>query len=727
MPHGGGSPYEDFHEEQRLGKVYDSNLVRRLMVYARPYLKWIILAIVVVLFLSSLQIVQPYITKIAIDRYIIFNNAKLNLSDTTQSVVRVVRERYKDELLPLADDGWYLFNSKELDPRFTAELKALGFLGREKYYIIESSKMKGEAGDSVRAIIARHRDSFESTARAGTYILSYSNLRDLPKSDLKRLRRHDLRGILNIGLLYILLLIVLFFTKYGQIYLMTWVGQNILFDIRNALYKHLQQLSLRFYDSNPVGRLVTRSTNDVNVLNEMFTSVLINLFSDLFKLIGIAVFLLVMNWRLGLLILALLPFVMAVTLLFRIRFRDAYRKVRVKIAAINATLSEHLSGIRVIKAFAREKENMRRFEEKNREYYKANMYQIVVHGLFSPIIVLFRNIGLGLILWFGGGQVVQNLLPLGSLVAFLSYLEMFFQPINALAEKFNIMQSAMASSERIFQIMDTEPDIVEPENPHTSERVRGDIEFKDVWFAYKRLPDDSDWDWILKGVSFRVMPGQSVAIVGETGAGKTTIISLLSRFYDVQKGSISVDGIDVRKWSLANLRSHIGVVLQDVFLFARDIKGNIRLNKEDIDDERLRDVCRIVNASGFIEKLPNGFDEPVTERGSTLSAGQRQLLSFARALAFDPSILVLDEATANIDTETEQLIQEALWRLMKGRTSVVIAHRLSTIQHVNRILVMHKGRLVEEGNHQQLLAKGGIYYKLYQLQYKGQKIDVPPA
>jgi ABC-type multidrug transport system fused ATPase/permease subunit len=399
--------------------------------------------------------------------------------------------------------------------------------------------------------------------------------------------------------------------------------------------------------------------------------------------------------------------------------------VRTKIALINATISEHFSGIMVIKVFARERENIRRFKEKNFEYYKANMRQIIVHGLFSPIIILFRNVGLALVLWFGGGQVVQNLLPLGSLVAFLSYIEMFFQPINALAEKFNIMQASMASSERIFQIMDTEPDVVDPKNPTVIDHVKGTVKFDGVWFAYKRLPDDSDWNWILKDVSFEVPLGESVAIVGETGAGKTTIISLLSRFYDVQKGSIEVDGVDIREWDLSRLRKHIGVVLQDVFLFARDIKSNIRLNDMNIDDGKVREVARIVNADKFIERLPQKFDEPVAERGSTLSAGQRQLLSFARALAFDPSILVLDEATANIDTETEQLIQEALWRLMEGRTSLVIAHRLSTIQHVDRILVMHKGRLIEEGNHQQLLAKNGIYFKLYQLQYKGQEIEIP--
>ena len=718
---GRGGGYDDFHEEQDLGKFYDSKLVKRLMVYARPYTKLFILTILVVLVLSGLQIIQPYITKIGIDRFIIFSNAKLNLSETDDPYIQEVRGRYGG-MIPLEDEGWFLFDHNELDPADAAELEERGLLGKEKFYIVDKEDFSSEEWDSVEAIIGRFSAQFEATANDDEYIISYNNLQEIPRSDLITLRAKDRRGILIIGLIYFGVLLLSFAMQYGQIYMMTWIGQSILFDIRNALFKHLQNLSLKYFDSNPVGRLVTRSTNDVNVLNELFTSVLITLFSDLFKLVGIAAVLLYMNWRLGLILMAIMPFIMVVTLLFRIKFRDAYRKVRKKLAQINATLSEHFSGIRVIKIFAREKENILRFREINQDYYKANIYQLVIHGLFSPVIVLFRNIGLALIIWYGGGQVIQNLLPLGALVAYLSYVEMFFQPINALAEKFNVMQSAMASSERIFQIMDTPPDIPQPENPVLIESVKGEVEFDHVSFAYKRLPDDSDWEWILKDVSFKVPKGESVALVGETGAGKTTIISLLSRFYDVQKGRILVDGVDVRQWDKAALRRHLGVVLQDVFLFASDIKTNIRLNNTELSEEKLREIARIVNAEDFIDKLPKKFDEPVTERGSTLSAGQRQLLSFARALAFDPAILILDEATANIDTETEQLIQDALWRLMEGRTSIVIAHRLSTIQHVDRILVMHKGKIVEEGNHQELLTQGGIYYKLYQLQYKGQEI-----
>jgi len=721
MAHGRGT-YDDFHEEKDLSKFYDSRLVRRLMKYAKPYSKLMVFTIIIVLFMSGLQIIQPYITKVGIDRYVLFSNAKLNLSDTTDTYILEVREKYSDGMLPLTKHGWFLFDHGELDPQDAAKLDEQGLLGKEKFYAFDLEQYKVGERDTVRAIIARHPNLIEATARDDEYIVSYNNIQLMPRDDLSRLRVKDRRGILYIGLIYLIVLILGFGAQYAQVYLMAWIGQSILFDIRNAVFRHLQSLSLKYFDGNPVGRLVTRSTNDVNVLNEMFTSVVINLFSDVFKLIGISAILLYMNWRLGLILLAIMPFIMVVTLLFRIKFRDAYRRVRKKIALINATLSEQFSGIRVIKIFAREGENIRRFREINFDYYKANIYQLIVHGLFSPTIVIFRNIGLGLIIWYGGGQVVQNILPLGALVAYLSYVEMFFQPINALAEKFNIMQSAMASSERIFQIMDTKPDIPQPEKPVAIQPVEGRVKLENVSFAYKRLPDDSDWEWILRDVSFEVSPGESVALVGETGAGKTTIISLLSRFYDVQHGRILVDGVNVRDWDKAALRRNIGVVLQDVFLFASDIKTNIRLNNEDITKDKLEDIARIVNADKFINALPDKFDEPVTERGSTLSAGQRQLLSFARALAFSPAILILDEATANIDTETEQLIQEAVWRLMEGRTSIVIAHRLSTIQHVDRILVMHKGRIVEEGNHQQLLAKGGIYYKLYQLQYKGQEM-----
>ena len=722
MPRG-GQAYNDFHEEQKLGKVYDSKLVKRLMKYTRPYLKYMVFSVFVLLILSGLRVFQPYLVKIGIDDYIIFNYAKVDLSDTTNAEINRIRDTYAKDFIELNTPRTYLFDSKEIDPKDAALLKEEGVLEHEKYYVLDYDKIDSqERKKELEDIVKSNSEQFELTGDDNITIVSYSNLRELPPEQLKTLRSNDRNGILRIGFIYLGALILIFFFQFLQVYMMAWIGQKLMSDIRNEVYTHLQKMSLRFFDSNPVGRLVTRSTNDVNVLSEMFTSVVINIFSDMFLLIGISIMLLIMNWRLGLVLLAISPIIMTVTLLFRFKFRDAYRKVRIKIARINAMLSEHFSGISVIKIFAREAENIRRAKEINRDYYKATMYELSVHAVFSPVIVLFRNLGLSLIIWYGGGQVIQNLLPLGALVAYLSYIEMFFRPINSIAEKFNIMQAAMASSERIFQILDTKPDIVQPEKAIEINNVKGEVEFKNVEFAYKKLDKSDEWEWVLRDISFHVEPGESVAFVGATGAGKTTIISLLSRFYDVQKGSINVDGVNIKNWDKFELRKNIGVVLQDVFLFARDIKSNIRLNNSDIDDDTVRNVSQVVNASHFIDKLPENYDEPVTERGSTLSAGQRQLLAFARALAFDPKILVLDEATANIDTETEQLIQEALQRLMKGRTSIIIAHRLSTIQHVDRILVMHKGKIMEEGNHQELLAKGGIYYKLYQLQYKGQEV-----
>lgn len=721
---GGGHTFEDYHEEQKLGKIYDSRLVRRLMRYAKPYYGLMFIAMAVVLIYSALQIAEPYLIKIAIDKYIIFSNTELNLTDTTDELVRKTLDNYREKLIPLEDEGYFIAGPKTLDPADAGKLSKAGLMGKEKIYLLDFARFHDpRRRESIEDFVRKNIEHFRPTKNADVYSISYSELRHFSPSELKMLRSPDRRGVLTIGIIYVIALILAFVFQYGQVYLMALFGQKILYDIRNEVYSHIQSLSLKFFDNNPVGRLVTRSTNDVNALSEMFTSVVLTLLSDLFKLVGIGIALVVMNRKLGIMILLMTPFITAVTLLFRIKFRDSYRMVRVKLARINALLAEHFDGIRVIKAFAREKENIKRFSEINKDYYKANIYQLIVHSFFSPVIVMFRNIAFALIIWYGGGQVIQNILQLGALVAFMSYIEMFFQPINALAEKFNIMQSAMASSERIFQILDTKPDIVNPENPQKPEKIKGLVEFDRVWFAYKNLPNSEDWEWVLRDVNFRVEPGESVAIVGETGAGKTTIISLLSRLYDVQKGEIRVDGIPLKSWDQETLRANIAVVLQDVFLFARDIKGNIRLNRTEISDEDVHRVARIVNADKFIEKLPQKYDEPVTERGSTLSAGQRQLLAFARALAFDPKILVLDEATANIDTETEQLIQEALWRLMENRTSIIIAHRLSTIQHVDRIIVMHKGRIVEEGNHQQLLAKGGIYYKLYQLQYKGQEIN----
>ncbi len=541
---------------------------------------------------------------------------------------------------------------------------------------------------------------------------------DVKGQDIKVLRRDDLTGVYKLGSLFIILVLVGAVISFLQIYALAWIGQQIMKAIRIDLFSHMQRLS--FLDRNPIGRLVTRATNDVNAINEMFTSVAVNLFNDILMFIGIIVLMYFLSPTLLCVLLATMPIIIISTVIFRRKLRRAYRVVRRKLAEINSTLSEHFAGVRTIKHFAREMENIRRFKVLDQQYYKANMKQLFVMSVFRPVTAIVENLGIALLIWYGGKLALSTTLPLGTLVAFISYARMFFRPIIAFAEKINIMQAAMAASERIVGILDTEPDIQNIEEPVVRETAEGEIEFRNVWFSYSGTRSD----WVLRDVSFKVSPGESVALVGETGAGKTTITSLLPRFYDIQKGSIIVDGTDIREWDKISLRRKIGIVLQDVFIFATSVAGNIRLNNTEITDEAVNRAANIVNADSFISKLPNGYDEVMNERVATLSTGQKQLLAFARVLAFDPKILILDEATASIDTETEKLIQDALLKLLKKRTSIIVAHRLSTIKHADRILVIHKGKIVEEGDHQTLLAKRGVYHNLYLLQYADQEADI---
>ena len=522
----------------------------------------------------------------------------------------------------------------------------------------------------------------------------------------------DLAGLNNIALVYMAVLIASFSLEYAQTYMMQMIGQRIMFDMRMQIYAHLQRLDLSFYDRNPVGRLMTRVTTDVDVINDLFTSGVVAAFGDLFMLVGIMATLLWMDWRLALIGFSVLPLIFVLAQWFRRNVRESYRKVRLRIARINAFLNEHINGMATVQLFRREDVNYGRFELINREHRDANVEQIFFYAVFLPAVEFVAAIATALILWFGGGFVMRGTLTLGSLVAFILYAGRFFRPISDMSEKFNTLQAAMASSERIFQLLDTEVAVASPPTARKPEG-KGHIVFEDVSFAYK------DDDYVLRNVSFEITPGQRVAIVGATGAGKSTLISLLLRFYDVSGGRILIDGVDIREMDLAELRKMFGLVLQDVHLFSGTIAGNIRLGDDSIDDARVHDAARAVHAHRFIESLPGGYNARVAERGATLSVGQKQLLSFARALAFDPSVLILDEATSSVDTETEMLIRDALRVLMSGRTTLAIAHRLSTIQDMDKILVFHKGKLREEGSHQRLLAMRGIYYKLFQLQYKG--------
>lgn len=523
-------------------------------------------------------------------------------------------------------------------------------------------------------------------------------------------------GLLIISLLLFASLILQSIIQYLLTYYTQLLGQKTIFDLRMQIFTHIENLSLKFFDKTPIGRLVTRTTNDVESLNELFSSGIIMVFSDVFIIVWILAFMFFMDMPLTLVTLSVLPILFYGTFLFRRKVRDSYRDVRLHLARLNSYMQEHITGMTVVQIFNKQKDELKRFSQINSDYKESNIKSIFYYAIFYPSVEFLSSIAIGLIIWYGGGEVMQNTLTLGVLFAFIQYTEMFFRPIRDLSEKYNIMQTAMASSERIFKLLDNKTFVKNPDNPKKLEKVKGEIEFRDVWFAY------NDEDYVLKNISFKINPGETAAIVGATGAGKTSIINLLSRFYDINKGSILIDGIDIRELDKRVLRKNIAMVLQDVFLFSGTVESNISMWNEEIDKNRIIEAARTVGADKFINKLPEKFNEAVKERGATLSVGQKQLISFARALAYNPQILILDEATSSVDTETEILIQHAIKKLLVGRTAIVIAHRLSTIQNADKIIVLHKGEIRETGTHQELLAKRGIYFKLYQLQFKDQEI-----
>jgi ATP-binding cassette, subfamily B, multidrug efflux pump len=546
-------------------------------------------------------------------------------------------------------------------------------------------------------------------------------------------------GIAQIALIYLGALLLSFLLEFIQTYLMQWTGQKIMFDMRRQIFDHLQRMHVGFYDRNPVGRLVTRLTSDVDALNEMFTSGVFAIFEDIFVLGGIVFVMLRMKWWLALMAFSVLPLILLATRIFRKYVRDSYRRIRTAIARINSYTQEHISGMSLIQLFNRQRRAFTDFEAVNKTHLVAFKDSILAYALYYPVVEILSSAAIAMVIWFGGRGVLRGAVTIGVLVAFIQYAQRFFRPIQDLSEKYNILQAAMAASERVFKLLDTQPEIVSPAHPKEIDNS-GSIEFVNVWFTYQRLddetkafvaratPDDlaamTNIEWILRGVSFRITPDQTAAIVGHTGAGKSTIISLMMRFYDIQHGHILVDGVDVREHDLEKLRQHFGVVLQDPVLFSGTIESNIRMGTEGITDEDMRRAAEQVNIHDFITSLPGGYQEPMRERGNSLSTGQKQLINFARALAHNPRILILDEATSSVDTDTEIRVRLALERMIEGRTSVVIAHRLSTVQRADVILVMHKGQLREMGTHQELLGRRGIYWKLYQLQYKDQELGV---
>ena len=688
-----------FHvEDKDLGKIFDRRIISRLYQFVKPYLKYVAIAASFLIIAAGAELVFPYMMKIAIDQYIIKSG-------------RMVAERITVNSVE-AGSGKYFVTQEvlaKIDPGLLHSLEKEGKITKGRYYYF----FQDQVDDKVRSVAQNHPQLFETYGNL--VVISYDNLKSLRPNEILMLRAKDFSNVLKIALFFLAMIFFGAIANFIQIYFQQYAGQLFMHSMRMKIFRKLQDLDLSFFDRSPIGRLVTRATNDVEAINEALTDAFTTLVRDILLLIGIVILLLWINLKLALIAFTVIPLVLVLTSYFRIRARKIYRTVRQRLARLNAALQENLSGIRAIKIFSQEPDNNRSFDHKNLEYLESNLQEVVLMSFFRPVIEVVSSLGIGLVLYYGGGQAITGELSLGVLVAFLAYIEMFFRPIRELTESYTTLQSAMASSERIFILLDEDIKIHSKPTAVELEGTRGEIEFRNVWFTYDLSAPHQDTEWILKDVSFRVLPGERIAIVGPTGAGKTSIISLISRFYDVQKGQILFDGKDVRDINLESLRSKIGVVMQDVFLFAGDIKSNIRLNLS-IEDQQVKQIASYINADQFIDRFPNKYDEAVMERGVTLSTGERQLLSFARVLAFNPLILVLDEATANIDSGTEKLIHDGLKKLVVGRTSIIVAHRLSTIKEVDRIYVIHKGEIKEFGKHEELLKKKGIYYNLFKLQ-----------
>ncbi len=663
-----------------LDTEYKGSIFGRLAAYMAPYKKQMLLCLVLVLVVTACELVRPVLIGDAIDIYIegynepycIVENS--NLTFQGQSLSREENCSSYAQIL-MVDEQYVYFT--DLNAEESASLLSLA-----------------EEGPVTSAQIS---------------VLNLSG-QVLCQDDLKELRHQDFMGIVKVGLLYMGILMVSLVCSYIQTMTLNQTGQNIIYTVREQLFHHVHSLPLRYFDTHPVGQIVTRITNDVESLNEMYSRILARLFKSTVKIMGLAVVMLVMNVKLALMSFVMVPVITVAIVIFKNLSRKVHRAIRTRISQLNTFLSENISGMRLIQIFANEQMKYEEFSEKTMDLYKANLKQLFVFAVFRPLIYFLSQIALSIVLIGGGLSVIESTLTVGTLYIFINYISNFFEPIQDMAEQFSTLQNAFASAEKIFVVQDEINTITEIENPVKLNEVKGKIEFKNVWFAYE------DDNYVLRDVSFVIQPGEKVAFVGATGAGKSSILNLIGRYYDIQKGQILIDDVDLKELSIHEVRKAIGQVQQDVFIFTGDVASNIRLLNEEISDEQIKDASKEVNAAHFIEQMPNQYHEPVSERGSTLSQGQRQLLSFARTLAVDPKILVMDEATANIDTETEQLIQKALETLMDGRTTIMVAHRLSTIQHADNIIVMHKGKIREQGTHQELLKQDGLYKKLYELQ-----------
>ncbi|GAB1366896.1 hypothetical protein MASR1M36_17670 [Candidatus Cloacimonadaceae bacterium] len=720
MMHGGGAGGRGgFAADDMKGKIYDRRLYSRMLHYLKPYLKWVIISFVVLMITSGAEVVLPLIQRTAIDDYIV-SDKSISIFDS-ETEYSSFYNRYRKLSFPEYASGnqhYIILGTKDRNKIDRSDLKELedkGILGKATVYLITDKPEN-------TAILNRYIPQLIDPTAGSEQINGWFRIGDgklaVPKTELSRLprpkrlavRQEASHNLLVLALIFLGIITLRLVASYFQTVTTTYFSQRAMADLRHDVFAHLQKMPTQYFDQNPVGRLVTRITNDVRAIDEMLASGVITIIQDFILIVTIVVLMLVLNWELALVSFTILPIVIWVISVYRSKTRVIYREVRKQLAALNATLAEHIAGQKIIQLFNQYFHKRQEFSDINHEYFCVSIKQLKLFAFFRPIIHVSSQVAVAIMIWYGGGQILRNAITIGLLMAFTQYIHKLFEPINDFAEKFNVLQGALAGAERIFDLMDMHPDDYR-EHLACNCKLAGEIEFEDVWLAY------NPGEWVLKGISLKIKPGEKIALVGHTGSGKTSIVNLILGMYPYQKGRILIDGKELHQYSLSDLRSNVGIVQQDVFIFSGNIRDNIALNNTQLGREEIVQVAKYVNADKFISQLPAGYDEPVMERGATLSTGQRQLIAFARVLAYNPSIFILDEATSNIDTETEILIQDALEKLIEHRTSIIIAHRLSTIQHADRIVVLHKGEIVEEGSHFDLLEKKGLYYDLYRLQY----------
>lgn len=716
---GGGGHGRGYVDDDIKGKIYDRRLYSKLGHYLKPYLKWVIISFLVLMLVTGAELVTPLIQQTAIDEHIVSDKTVAIFTSEAEHndfVSRYKVLKYQD----YSHDGshFVVFAPKErnkIDQPILLDLEERGILSKIPVQLVPDNAHNREIFAERFRLIEKPEEEIDTLdgyfiIGGGKLAIKLDKLNELGNKEKLAVRSDSSRSLFILAMLFLLIITIRFISGYFQTVITTVFSQRAMNDLRHDLFAHLQRMPTQYFDKNPVGRLVTRVTNDIRAIDEMLASGVITIIQDVILIIAIITLMLVLDYKLALVSMAILPLVIWLIAYFRKRTRIIYREVRKYLAQLNATLAEHIAGQKIIQLFNQYSHKRDEFAEINQNYFMTSMKQLKLFAFFRPIINVSSQIAVAIIIWYGGGQILHNVITIGLLMAFTQYISRLFEPINDFSEKINVLQGALAGAERIFDLMELEPEDYR-EDMHSELKLAGEIEFENVWMAY------NPGEWVLKDISFKIKPGEKIALVGHTGSGKTSIVNLILGMYPYQKGRILIDGKELDQYALQDIRSNVGIVQQDVFIFSGDIAENIALNNQDLTLEEITQMAKYVNADKFIRQLPQQYHEPVMERGATLSTGQRQLIAFARVLAYDPSIFILDEATSNIDTETEILIQDALEKLIQDRTSIIIAHRLSTIQHADRIIVLHKGKIVEIGSHFDLLDRKGLYYDLYRLQY----------